>query len=44
MDILDLFLQAFNQQRFFIVVIDYFTKWVEDKLLAHNTKSKVKSF
>ena len=44
MDILDLFPQALGQRKFFLVAIDYFTKWVEAELLARITEAKVKDF
>ncbi|XP_073108374.1 uncharacterized protein [Elaeis guineensis] len=39
-DILDLFPQASDQLKFFLVAIDYFMKWVEAEPLAHITEVK----
>ena len=35
LDILDPFLQATSNHRFVLVVVDYFTKWVEAETLAN---------
>lgn len=40
-DILGLFSMTTEQRKFLIVAIDYFTKWVEAKSLAHITEKKV---
>ena len=44
MDILGPFPPAIGQQKFLIVAIDYFTKWVEAKPLVHITEHKDESF
>ena len=36
--------QGKKQVRFLLIVIDYFTKWVEAEALATITKAKVRSF
>ena len=36
--------QGKKQVRFLLIVIDYFTKWVEAEALATITKVKVRSF
>ena len=38
------FLIVMRQLKFFIVGIDYFTKWVEAKVLATITEKNVRSF
>ena len=38
------FLIVMRQLKFFIVGIDYFTKWVEAEVLATITKKNVRSF
>ena len=43
-DIMGPFPLGKKQLRFFIVAIDYFTKWVEAELVTTITKSKVTSF
>ena len=44
MNILGPFPLATGQQKFLIVAIDYFTKWVKAEPLAHITKNKAKCF
>ena len=44
MDILGPFPPAIDQQKFLIVAINYFTKWIKAELLAHITERKAKSF
>ena len=33
-----------GQQKFLLVVVDYFTKWVEAEALVQITKAKVENF
>ena len=44
MDILGPFPPATDQQKFLIVAIDYFIKWIEAEPLAHIIENKAKSF
>ena len=44
MDILGPFPMASGQWKFLLVAIDYFTKWVEAKLLAKITEAKLQDF
>ena len=44
MDLLDPFPAASGQQRFLIVAIDYFTKWIEAEPLASITDKQVQKF
>ena len=44
MDILGSFLMAFEQRKFLLIAINYFTKWVETEPLAKITKAKVQDF
>ncbi|XP_042400764.1 uncharacterized protein LOC121990755 [Zingiber officinale] len=44
MDIVGPFPMAIGQRRFLLVVVDYFSKWVEAEPLARITKSMVKKF
>src|ERR1044072_1034637 len=43
-DILGPFPQARHQFKFFIVAVDYFTKWIEVEAVATITAARVKSF
>jgi len=43
-DILDHFPLAIRQMKYLIVVIEYFTKWIEVKLVAQITAHKVQHF
>ena len=43
-DIIDPLPQGKRQMRFLLVVIDYFTKWVEVEALAMITEAKVQNF
>ena len=36
--------QAKGQVKFLLVIIDYFTKWVETEVLATITKARIQSF
>ncbi|XP_073113099.1 uncharacterized protein [Elaeis guineensis] len=44
MDILCPFPLASDQHKFFLVAIDYFTKWIEVEPLARITKARIKDF
>lgn len=44
MDIIGPFLQAMGNQRFVLVAIDYFTKWMEAEVLANIQDVDVKKF
>ncbi|KAL0343669.1 UNVERIFIED_CONTAM: Gag-Pol polyprotein [Sesamum angustifolium] len=44
MDIVGHFLLAIGQRKFLLLVIDFFTKWVEAKPLAHITDGEVMKF
>ena len=44
LDILGLFPMETRQMKFLVVGIDYFTKWVEAKLVARITEQNVRSF
>ena len=44
LDILGPFLVGTRQMKFLVVVIDYFTKWVEAEPLASITQQNVKNF
>lgn len=44
MDSLEVFLPTSGQQRFFIVIVDYFTKYLEVELLASIIKKQVEGF
>ena len=44
LDIMGPFLIVMRQLKFFIVGIDYFTKWVEAEVLATITEKNVRSF
>lgn len=44
MDLLGPFPPASGQRRFLIVIVDYFTKWVEAKPLASITEKQVEGY
>ena len=44
MDLLGPFPLATKQRKFFVVVLDYFTKWIEAKPLAKIIAQKIKDF
>jgi len=44
MDILGPFPKATGQQKFLLVAVDYFTKWVEAEALASITENEVQKF
>lgn len=44
MDILGSFSVVFVQQKFLLMTIDYFTKWIEAKPFAKITEAKMKDF
>ena len=44
LDIVESFLQATSNQRFILVVVDYFTKWAEAEALANIWDVDVKKF
>jgi len=44
MDILGPFPKAMGQRKFLLVVVDYFTKWVEEEAIASITKREVQKF
>lgn len=43
-DIVGLFVKASGQRRFFVVAVDYFTKWVEAEPLTRITEGKIMKF
>ena len=43
-DIMGSFLIVVRQLKFLVVGIDYFTKWVEAKVLANITEKNIRSF
>ena len=44
LDIMGPFSRAIRQLKFLVVVIDYFTKWVEAEALATITEKNIRSF
>ena len=44
MDILEPFVMASEQWKFLLIMIEYFTKWVEAEPLAKITEAKVQNF